>query len=95
MKATKYKVIPTVKFKKDRRKLEKRGYNLSLLEDVVDMLANGQVLPEKYCDHPLKGDRKGYRDCHIKDDWVLLYKINKGALTLILSETGTHSDILE
>ena len=95
MKTTIYEVIPTSKFKKDKKKLKKRGYDLTLLEEVVDMLANGQVLPEKYKDHPLIGDRKGYRDCHIKNDWVLIYKIDEGVLTLILSETGTHSDILE
>ena len=95
MKATKYKVIPTSKFKKDTKTLTKRGYDMALLENVVDKLANGETLPAQYRDHPLKGDRRGYRDCHILSDWVLIYKIDKGILTLILSETGTHSDILE
>ena len=59
------------------------------------MLLDGIPLPAKYSDHPLHGDKRGYRDCHIQDDWVLIYKIDKNVLTLILSETGTHSDILE
>ena len=51
--------------------------------------------PKQYLDHTLKGNRKGFRDCHIQNDWVLIYKIDKNVLTLILSETGTHADILE
>ncbi|MDR2558861.1 MAG: type II toxin-antitoxin system YafQ family toxin [Oscillospiraceae bacterium] len=91
----KYKPQPTVKFKRDVKTLKKRGYDLSLLEDVVEKLANGEALPEKYRDHALKGNRKGYRDCHIQSDWVLIYRIDKDVLTLVLSETGTHADVLE
>ena len=92
---TKYKTIPTSKFKKDVKFLKKRGYDLSLLEFVIKKLANGEALPKQYQDHPLKGSRKGYRDCHIQSDWILVYKIEEGLLTLILAETGTHSDIFE
>ncbi|MCL2153354.1 MAG: type II toxin-antitoxin system YafQ family toxin [Oscillospiraceae bacterium] len=65
------------------------------LDDVVFLLASGEALSPKYRDHPLQGDYRGYRDCHIQGDWVLIYKIDRGVLTLILSETGTHSDLLE
>jgi mRNA interferase YafQ len=68
---------------------------MSLLDRVVVRLANGETLPPQNHDHPLKGDRYGYRDCHIANDWILIYKINDDILTLILAETGTHSDILE
>ena len=95
MKMAKYRPQPTAKYKKDVKLLKKRGYDLSLLKDIVTKLANGETLEKQYCDHPLKGNRKGYRDCHIQSDWVLIYKIDKDVLTLILSETGTHSDILE
>ena len=91
----KYEPQPIAKFKGDVKLLRKRGYDLSLLKDVVMRLANGETLPRQYLDHPLKGHRKGYRDCHIKNDWVLIYKIDKNVLTLILCETGTHADILE
>ena len=91
----KYEPQPTAKFKKNVRLLKERGYDLSLLKDVVAKLANGETLPEQYHDHPLKGNRKGYRDCHIQNDWVLIYRIDKSVLTLVLYETGTHSDILE
>jgi mRNA interferase YafQ len=92
---TKYQVFPTKKFKRDVNVLRKRGYDMSLLEDVVTKLANGEKLSAKHCDHPLKGERKGYRDCHILNDWVLVYKIDKGILTLILSETGTHAGLFK
>jgi len=68
---------------------------MSLLKKVVDMLAMGETLPAEYLDHPLKGNRKGYRDCHILNDWVLIYKIKKDTLILVLAETGTHANILE
>jgi len=89
----KYRPQPTVKFKKAVKILKKRGYDLSLLEEVVSKLANGEVLPAKYRDHALKGNRRGYRDCHIQNDWILVYKIDKTVLTLVLLETGTHSDL--
>jgi len=92
--ATKYKIRYEKLYRKQYRLLEKRGYNMSFLDDVVFRLANGEILPAKYLDHPLRGKRRGYRDCHITGDWVLIYKTDKNILTLILSETGTHSDIL-
>ena len=91
----KYEIRPKKLYRKQYKLLEKRGYDMPLLDDVVLKLANGETLPAQYLDHPLKGDKRGYRDCHILNDWVLIYKIDKGILTLILSETGTHSDILE
>ena len=88
-----YKIQPTSKFKRDIMYLKKRGYDLSLLDAVIQKLAKGEALPAQYRDHPLKGNRKGYRDCHILNDWIMIYKIDKGILTLILLETGTHSDL--
>jgi len=87
------KYIPerTSKFRKDYRRLKKRGYDMSLLDDVILKLSNGEILSSKYRDHPLKGDKYGYRDCHIQNDWVLIYKIDKGVLTLILSENGIEN----
>lgn len=88
-----YSLQPTSKYKRDVKTLLKRGYDLSLLNEIVKMLANGETLPEQYRDHPLKGNRYGYRDCHILNDWVLVYKIDNDILVLVLSETGTHSDL--
>ena len=89
----KYKLMPTSRFRRDVKRLEKRGCNMSALFGVISILANGESLPAQYLDHPLKGNRTGYRDCHIQNDWVLIYKIDNDILTLVLSETGTHADI--
>ena len=56
-------------------------------------LADGETLPEKYCDHPLSGDYSGCRECHILPDWLLIYRIEKELLILALTRTGTHSDL--
>ena len=58
---------------------------------MVDILASGKKLPHKYKNHPLKGFYKGYLDCHILPDWVLIYKIEEQEL--VLFDIGTHSDL--
>ena len=89
----KYNLVLTSLFKKDLKVIKKRGYNLSLLNNVVDMLTMGQPLPEKYKDHNLIGNYKGCRDCHITPDWLLIYEISEGELILYLTRTGTRSDL--
>ena len=80
-------------FKKDFKRIIKRGYNIRLLEDVIEILARGQMLPEKYKDHNLTGNYSDFRECHITPDWLLIYKINNSELILYLTRTGTHSDL--
>lgn len=80
-------------FKKDFKRIIKRGYNIQLLEDVIEILASGQMLPEKYKDHNLTGNYSDFRECHITPDWLLIYKINNNELILYLTRTGTHSDL--
>lgn len=86
-------VIWTSKFKKDYKLAIKRGLNINLLDDAIRMLANKHPLPEEYCDHQLSGTWKGFRECHIEPDWLLIYKVEKNILVLTLSRTGTHSDL--
>lgn len=89
----KYGIVLTSLFKKDLKTAKKRGYDLSLLNDVVDTLASGQPLAEKYKDHSLIGNYKGCRECHITPDWLLIYEISNNELILYLARTGTHSDL--
>lgn len=89
----KYQIEISTRFKKDYKLAKKRGYNMDLLKKVIDILANGQQLPEKYHDHPLSGDYKGSRECHIEPDWLLIYRIEKDFLVLGLTRTGSHSDL--
>lgn len=83
----------TNQFKKDYKLAKKRGCNPKLLEDVVDTLRRQEPLPEKNRDHALTGDYVGFRECHLSPDWLLVYRIDKGALILTLARTGTHSDL--
>lgn len=80
-------------FKKDLKRIRKRGYNTQDLDNVIKMLAEGQKLPAKYDDHELIGDYKGCRECHITHDWLLIYEIRDQELLLYLVRTGTHSDV--
>lgn len=80
-------------FKKDYKRVVKRGYNTKLLEDIILQLAKGEPLSEKNRDHPLSGDYSGCRECHITPDWLLIYEISHGELILYLTRTGTHSDL--
>ena len=58
---------------------------------MIELLQTDQTLPRSQNDHALAGDRKGWRDCHIETDWLLIYKTEGGMLTL--GETGTHADL--
>lgn len=80
-------------FRKDYKTIVKRGYDTSLLETVLDILVSEQELPQKYKDHPLKGNYKDFRECHISPDWLLIYQIKQKELILCLSRTGSHSDL--
>ena len=80
-------------FKKDFKRVIKRGYQISLMETVIDMLANEIPLPPKYKDHPLAGNYADCRECHITPDWLLIYRKNDRELILTLTRTGTHSDL--
>ena len=86
-------IVLSGRFKKDYKLLQRRGYDLSLLENVVNLLATGAPLPAKYKDHLLSGDYSGCRECHITPDWLLIYEIIDNELVLYLTRTGTHSDL--
>ncbi len=88
-----YSIRPTTKFQKDLKRIEKRGYNISLLTEVIRKLANGERLPEKNKDHNLSGEYSSCRECHITPDWLLIYEIADNELILYLTRTGTHSDL--
>ncbi len=80
-------------FKKDYKLILKRNYPIEELFNVIDMLRREETLPQKYADHELSGNWKGFRECHIRPDWLLIYYIEKSELRLALSRTGTHSDL--
>lgn len=80
-------------FKRDVKRLEKRGKDMSKLRALLLLLIAGKPLPPTYLDHPLKGDWKGYRDAHIEPDWLLIYRTTGDEL--YLARTGTHADLFK
>ena len=95
MKTTNYKytIEMSSRYKKELKKMIRRGADESKIIYVIDILASGETLPRRYEDHPLHGKFEGLRECHITPDWVLVYKIDGNRLILALTRTGTHSDI--
>ena len=88
-----YVVKPTSRFRKDYRLMEKRSFDMSMLDGVIAQLAQGITLPASNCDHALSGNFAGHRACHILPDWLLVYRVEQGVLVLSLTRTGTHSDL--
>ena len=84
-------VAQTKQFKKDVKRMRKRGKDLEKVKDVIDLLVAEEPLLPKNRDHKLGGNWIGRRDCHIEPDWILIYKLTEDEL--LLERTGTHSDL--
>lgn len=89
----KYIVDFTTQFKKDIKLAKKQGKDTEKIFEVVEKLANDEILEAKYKDHCLTGDYKDCRECHIEPDWLLIYKKYESELILMLVRTGSHSDL--
>ncbi len=81
----------TAQFKRDYRRCKRRGYGMSELRRVMEILIAGEVLDERHRDHELTGPWKGHRDCHIRSDWLLIYRVEGDVITF--ERTGTHADL--
>lgn len=86
-------LVTTGQFRKDYKRLKKRGYDMNLLEEIISLLQNQEPLNDRYRDHGLVGNYTGFRECHILPDWLLIYATDKEKLILTASRTGTHSDL--
>lgn len=94
----KYKVKYTSQFKKELKAAVKRGYDPNEMQHIIDLIAEGtnsEALCDQYKDHALKGKWRGYRECHIRPDWLLIYDLVEDVLVLSLARTGTHSDLFK
>jgi len=78
-------------FKKDLKRINRRGKDLSKLETIVNLLRAGKSPPLQVKPHPLKGEWKSYYDCHIEPDWLLIYRVTNDEVAL--ARTGTHADL--
>jgi mRNA interferase YafQ len=84
-------IIEMNKFTKELKLAKKRGKNIDKLIEIVQALAKEEPLAAKHMPHPLSGQWKSFCECHIEPDWLLVYKVEEGILTL--ARTGTHSDL--
>ena len=87
------KIKYTNKMKRDVKRVTKRGKDIRKLIALLTLLAEQRKLPEQYHDHPLKGEMRGYRECHIEPDWLLVYQVVQEELILLASGTGSHTDL--
>ncbi|MBO4440436.1 MAG: type II toxin-antitoxin system YafQ family toxin [Spirochaetaceae bacterium] len=90
---SKYEVQFSNRFKKAYKKAIKRGKDISKLEKVVALLADGETLPVQYKNHSLSGNYEGFKECHIEPDWLLVYRYLDNVLILELFDTGSHTDL--
>jgi mRNA interferase YafQ len=92
----KYKPIESSLFKKGRKLSKKQGLDMSLLKWGIEQLAQDIPLPQNWKDHPLTGNMKQYRECHIggAGDWLLVYEKRNTEMILYLFGTGSHSNLL-
>lgn len=86
-------IVPSNRFKKDLKLVKKQGLNIENLRNVIDALAAEQTLEARYRDHALTGAYRGFRECHVEPDWLLVYRVEQSELELFLFRTGTHSDL--
>ena len=86
-------IVYTTQFKRDYKRIKKQNKELNKLRVLLEKLVSGEKLEPKYKDHQLVGEFKGYRDCHIESDWLLIYK--KTGDALILERTGSHSELFK
>lgn len=89
------KIVLSNQFKRDLKSAAKRKKDIAALGRVVQMLANEEPIPNEYYDHGLTGQYRGFRECHIEPDWLLVYRIEKEELELFLFRTGSHSDLFK
>ena len=90
-----YTLSTTNQFEKDWKRCVKRGYDMTKIKEAISLLVSNGSLPQTYKPHKLSGDRKGEWECHIEPDWLLIWEQNDKELTLLMLNTGTHSDIFK
>ena len=85
-----YSLRTTQEFDKDFKRCKQQGRNMQLLQDVVELLEENGCVPEEYKPHKLRDEYAGLWECHVEDDWLLVWRQNDKRLTLLLTNTGTH-----
>lgn len=87
------RLAPSTRFRRDVKRMQKRGKDMGKLKTLIDLLVAEQEVPATYKAHPLKGSWKPHWDAHIEPDWLLIYAVKDDFL--FLERTGTHADLFE
>ncbi len=88
-----YEILYSGQFNKDLKLAAKRGYKTSLLLEVVKKLHESGKLDPRFRSHKLQGKYNNYMECHIKSDWLLIWKQDDSLMKIMLTRTGTHTDL--
>ena len=88
-----YSIRTTAQFRRDVKRCQRQGKDMSLFKVLNETLIAGQTLPEKYRDHALMGNWRGHRDCHITPDWLLIYRIHADEQEIEYVRMGSHAEL--
>ena len=88
-----YQIDYSNRFNKDLKRCMKRGLDIKLIKDAIDLLADTGSLPIQYRPHKLVNQKREIWECHIQPDWLMIWEQNDNLLTLLFLQTGTHSDL--
>lgn len=87
------KIFPTGTFRRDVKRIARRGYDIQVLYELIECLRIGKGIRLTSRPHKLQGEYEGCWECHIESDWLLIWKYDNDNITLV--RTGTHNDLFE
>lgn len=90
-----FDIVSSKHFKQDLKLAKRRGLNIGALREVISILASGKTLDPRFHTHSLDGNYRGFHECHVNPDWLLIYRIDADTKELFLFRTGTHADLFE
>ena len=90
-----YTIRVTKRFIKDAELCKRRGYDMHIMHKAMQMLAENGTLPEQYRPHKLTGNYSGMWECHLRPDWLMVWKPNENEMVMLFSRTGSHSDLFK
>jgi mRNA interferase YafQ len=80
-------------FKKDYKLLKKQNKNIDKLAEIMNLLISELPLLPRHEDHPLHGNYRNWRECHVEPDWLLIYRVEKAGQRVVFYRTGSHSEL--
>ena len=90
-----FNLVYTNRFKKDIKRLQRRGVNMDAFKNAIVILEENGALPIEYKPHKLSGNYAGYWEAHIKPDWLIIWRVFPEDIEVWLTRTGSHSDLFK